>query len=856
MKHRDLKRGVAARNLLTAAAVMVMAVSAVAADKMPTLSEGAYYGVNYTVPFAHAYRALDALGVEHKAAIDRDVYHLARMGMNAFRLHLWDVELSDGAGNLIEEGNPHLDLLDYLIAQLEKRGIAVVLTAQTNFGNGYPERNSDPYGAFSYKYDKCDVHDNPAAQQAQENYLKALVRHVNPYNGKSYEADPSIIALEINNEPCHSGDAADITRYVNRMAGALRDAGWNKDILYNVSHNTDRVAGYYNADIDGTTYQWYPTGLVHGSQRHGNFLPMLDNYAIPFDTVAGFQGRSRVIYEYDPADVLDTYLYPAAARTFRKAGFNWVTQFAYDPIDMARFNTEYQTHFLNLAYTPGKAVGMIIAAEAMKEIPAGKDFGKYPVDTVFGDFTVSARRNLALLNDGKRYYHTNTTDVAPKNSSTLEALAGVGSSPVVKTDGNGAYFLDKLAGGVWRLEVLPDVILTADPFAKPSLRREVAYISDKPIQLKIDGKLPGIGRSLYYKELGADGTYAAGEEGVLHVSPGVYLIASSQKALEKIGEDDVFGLRRNMTVGEYVSPVKSAQDGVLLHQAPLRAAKGTPIKIEAVWAGDVMPDSILVYPTKASFWNSHNKLYRMEKSGKYSYETTVQPDESDFGYRIVTFVDGKALTWPAGREGTPLDWDFASADPSAADAYVIKIDDAGAPIGLLVPNERLDGSEYTTIPEGWRGVTYAYDAPMASAPRLIMELNDNADTERAVITKYIEPITKAYTSDGTYTTLRVYVGKDTPKGVKVGLVNTDGFTYTAPLGADNGSGEVSVVDIPLDSMTLDATILSPAPYPVFMEREFKPDATTATPLTPGALQTLTFEVPRGATVEIYGAELR
>ncbi len=54
----------------------------------------------------------------------------------------------------------------------------------------------------------------------------------------------------------------------------------------------------------------------------------------------------------------------AMVRTFRTAGFQWITQFAYDPMDIAYANTEYQTHFLNLAYTPHKTISMKIAAEA------------------------------------------------------------------------------------------------------------------------------------------------------------------------------------------------------------------------------------------------------------------------------------------------------------------------------------------------------------------------------------------------------------------------------------------------------------------------------------------------------------
>lgn len=54
-----------------------------------------------------AYSALDRLEVDRKEAIRRDVYHMARLGLNAFRLHLWDVELPDAAGNLLENDPPH-----------------------------------------------------------------------------------------------------------------------------------------------------------------------------------------------------------------------------------------------------------------------------------------------------------------------------------------------------------------------------------------------------------------------------------------------------------------------------------------------------------------------------------------------------------------------------------------------------------------------------------------------------------------------------------------------------------------------------------------------------------------------------
>lgn len=43
-------------------------------------------------------------------------------------------------------------------------------------------------------------------------------------------------------------------------------------------------------------------------------------------------------------------------------------------------------------------------------------------------------------------------------------------------EGTGAYFIDCLESGVWRLEVMPDAVVVNDPFAKPSLKKEVVSI--------------------------------------------------------------------------------------------------------------------------------------------------------------------------------------------------------------------------------------------------------------------------------------------------------------------------------------------------------------------------------------------
>lgn len=512
--------------------------------------EVSYYGTNYTAPFAYSYRALGYLDKDRKDAIDRDVYHIARMGQNAFRLHLWDVELADSLGNLLQ--NDHLDLLDYMIAQFEKRGIDIILTAQTNFGNGYPERDINT-GAFSYKYGKSGVHTDPDGQKAQERYLDQLAKHVNPYTGLSYAKDNAIIAVEINNEPHHTAGKEEVTAYINKMVKALRKAGFDKPILYNVTHNPEVTEAYYDADINGTTYQWYPTGLVSGHERKGNLLPAFDDYTIPWkDTMPNYNKLARVVYEFDPADVLYSHLYPAVARAFRKEGFQWITQFAYDPLHLAPYNTEYPTHYLNLVYTPAKALSMMIAAETAKETPRGADYGAYPDNTTFGHTRISFEEDLSEFNAPEKFLYSNSTTTQPVDRAALRQVAGHGSSPVVAYEGTGTYFLDAVGNtGAWRLEVFPDVVQVDDPFGNTSLTDAKTVTVAAPRKLTID--LPSLGKEFIYKGVN-NGNSADGKatDGSLTVTPGVYLLAPDAKGLaaaEKV--DKVAG---NIGMAEYVLP--------------------------------------------------------------------------------------------------------------------------------------------------------------------------------------------------------------------------------------------------------------------------------------------------------------
>ncbi len=772
-----------------------------------------YYGTNYTLPFAHAYRAIGLLGVDHKQAIDRDVYHLSRMGLNAFRLHLWDVELTDSIVNLKEY--IHLDLLDYLIAQLEKRGISVILTAQTNFGNGYPERNTDT-GAYSYDYGKCDIHANPEAIKAQQCYVGQLVRHVNPYTGRSYADDNAIIALEINNEPCHSTSPRQVTGYINSMVKAIRKNGWGKPILYNVSHNMEMVPGYYTADIQGTTYQWYPVGLVSGHERHGNFLPYVDDYAIPFSNVRGFDSKAKVVYEFDPADMLESYMFPAVARTFAREGFQWATQFAYDPVDMARFNTEYQTHYLNLAYTPQKALGMRIAAHAMKTIPNGEPHVKYPADTIFGDIMVSYRRNLALLNTPGEYIHTNSVDVPPVSPDSLRHIAGYGTSSVVAYQGRGAYFLDKVSNGLWRLEVMPDVLFSADPFEKPSLSREAAHIITATHPMTI--RLPGLSDRFCFRRIaGPQAPDGTAEAATMQVRPGVYLLSDDQATLAEADPGSTYG---NICLNEYVMPPVTTVPLHVNHTPAPVAIAGQPLVIRAEAFGESQPDSLVVYPSDASFWREDNRLYTMHPVAPYIFETVIPAEDlhgkAAFSYRIAAASRSGAKTFPGANNGMPLDWDT----PDGA-MYTTAVTAEGSPLTLLNAAEGLDGIEVSTIPDEWgrSRVATATHAPFAH-DAIKVSVNAGETPVNTILTRYVGDIIRPIAHKTHARRLIIKTGAVCNLNeIIVSLVNRDGITYSGKVALTPNSETA----VPLDGMTISPTRLCPAPFPTFLSREFFPD---------------------------------
>ncbi len=477
-------------------------------------SEVALFGVNYYTPFSADYEGLARLGEDHRVVIDHDVAHFQRLGLDAIRLHVFDRQISDLEGNLLD--NENLKLFDYLVFTAKQRGIYTVLTPLAWWH--YHSANA----GFSSLYSKPEMLRSPAARSAQKNYLRQFMEHVNPYTGMAYRDEPAIVAIELINEPLYDRTTTvdDVRDYIDDLAGAVRAAGARQPIFYNGWAGMEEAVG--KSSIEGCTFGWYPTGLVSGGCLRSNYLPAVDDY--PRMRMACLAEKAKIVYEFDAADVPGRVMYPAMARAFRSGGAQIATQFQYDPTPLAAFNYGWCTHYLNLIYAPGKTLSFALAAEAFRRTPRLARFGEYPASAAFGPFTLDFDRDMSVMRTDDAYLYANDTDLPPPHPERLERVFGCGSSPVVRYEGTGAYFLDRLGNGQWRLEVYPDAVWIDDPFAPTSLTREVSRVlwAEHPITVR----LPDLGDSFQCQRIAPNAAASArAVSGSFSVTPGVYTLA-------------------------------------------------------------------------------------------------------------------------------------------------------------------------------------------------------------------------------------------------------------------------------------------------------------------------------------------
>ncbi|PHQ30986.1 cellulase family glycosylhydrolase [Leeuwenhoekiella nanhaiensis] len=771
------------------------------------------FGVNYSVPFAHAYRSAERMGIDPKRAIDNDVYHFSRLGFDLYRLHVWDTEISDTLGNLIE--NEHLDAFDYLLKKLKENNINYVITPIAFWGNGWPEPDTDSPG-FSSKYGKGNSLDNVGAIKAAENYLEQFLNHINPYTGVAYKNEPNIIAFEISNEPHHSGEADKVTAYVKKMVDAMRTTGTEKPIFYNTSHGVHFAQAYFDGGIQGGTFQWYPTGLGYGKEIPGNLLPNVNDYNIPFDDEFKANEGAKLVYEFDAANVGRSYIYPAIARSFREAGIQIGTHFAYDPTYLAPYNTEYNTHYMNLNFTPSKALALMIAGKVFHESPMYTDYGTYPENNTFDNVTISYEEDLAVYNSENTFIYTNSTNKTPKNLKKLIKIAGVGNSPLVKYSGTGAYFLDKLDENTWRLEMQPDAVWVSNPFGTNSPKKTVGVVqwNEHTMQLTWEGI-----KNLSLKAINNGNKFVPKiNKNSFSIVPGTYLLSNTGNYGDH-SADDTF---ENGKLSDYYAPEGNVEKPWLKHKPVEEASAEEPLVISAQFIAPKAPLSLQLVAANGF----DREVVEMERiQGTFDYVATIPANKMNAGYLnynlIAQLADETYRTYPANREGRPFEWDFYDRD-----SYEIRVVPKENPIYLFNADEDVD-----LLVRQWRRGFSLKPTEHANEAEYLMDIgplfvpdNENLNAEPIydyTFKHYILDDIEGRKSDLDAKKSIVFKGRalrDRNTPLQIALVLDDGSAYG---GIVTLTPKTETYALELSSLKPVKTVTLPRPYPSFLPYYFE-----------------------------------
>lgn len=739
--------------------------------------EVSLFGANYCLPSACDFRAAAYMGGERKQMIAEDMEHFKRMNWDGLRLCFWgDFQNTDREGNLLE--NEHLDLLDCLIAEAANRDIYMLLSPIVTYNSQWPEMTDTTNTGFAKYYPKNTLTHDEKAIRAQENYLKQILEHRNPYTGRCLKDEPNILFVEFINEPSQfPDDIPGMVSYIDRLYKAVRSTGCKKLTFYNVSQNFGVAPAIRKSKVQGSTHAWYPGSLNNGYSLQGNGLLFVDRYEQMLNPE--LKGKAKIVYEFDSTDISSGYMYPAMAREFRRGGIQFAAMFSYDMLRTAPTNLGWQTQYFNMVYTPSKAVSGMIAAEVIRRIPRGKHFGYYPENNIFGDFRVSYDEQLSELNADDMFYYSNTTTTRPKNLQALSHIAGVGSSPVVNYSGTGIYFLDKQSDDTWQLEVYPDIMELDDPFKMVNPHRIVRKASCNSRTMKI--QLPGL-------------------DTVITVLPGKYKLSAGKLiSEEELPAKDL-----------YQSPMKEWK---VANRTASEFIAEKQVTFKCKVFGPERPKEVSLY-LMLKPWGC-KRIPMIAKDGFY-YEAQVDLswlEKGSYQYHYAIETDDDTLLFPAGTHCLPDRWDYYEQD-----TYAFRLTSATTPLLLL--GER----------DNWKHIRYSRTylspetkfKPVSSGEELIpayqlsvvdLEKKDNYVTPcDATFSHFIGdrmPCRDMGKASPSFIKIRAYGLNGTDKAI-CNIVDKDGRGYGAVFQL---SRETSDILIPVSSLVPMKAAMLPQDWP-------------------------------------------
>ena len=641
-------------------------------------SEVAVFGVNYYAPFALDYRVLRERGHDIKETIRRDVAQFRRLGLTALRLHCFDREFSTREGAFVD--NEHVDALDYLIAACASNGIYTVLTPIAAWGGS---KWTSSTNGFAYPGGIKTLTSDRALWKVEARFEREFAEHVNRYTGRRYADDPCVLCFELINEPGYPDGTTgeQIAEYANTLLAGIRASGTKKAVFYSATWNKHNEC-VPMLKTEGVSGVYYATGLQANHALAGSQLGRVRGSSLKAD--ARLNGKAKIVYEFDAADTPGAYMYPAMARLFRSEGVQSATQFQYETTPLADDNVSYKTHYLNLIYTPEKALSFAIAAEVFRRSPRGAPFVADGQEISFPPFRINAASNLSEMVTATDLLYTATPITPVPDPAKLRRVWGCGASTVAASTGNGCYFFDKVSEGLWRLQLYPSVMPCADPYTGLPIKK-TAVLGDWPEQTV---RLPDLRAGFTAWRTADGGRAAAAKGGKVVLAPGDYILARGQ-TLSPVQ----FRAARAADLPEWWAPPPDPPDPSRKRWPPTLA--------------ELAAEGRAKFPTPRE-WNFFDGALAARCSGNGGW---TEPAKDDRGlpacrYRVKNFKDHDAMSAYVPSDGKV----YAAAFPEAGEGRTLVI--TGRAVGSVAEQVELalrlaDGQVWgtnVTLPRHWSDV--------------------------------------------------------------------------------------------------------------------------------------------------------
>ena len=262
----------------------------------------------------------------------------------------------------------------------------------------------------------------------------------------------------------------------------------------------------------------------------------------------------------------------------------------------------------------------------------------------------------------------------------MELIAGYGNSVVVKYDGMGAYFLEKIDRGLWRLEVLPDAVWVNNPFGRNSPKKKIGIVKWKEHNMTLKIKDLGENFTIETVNKGNNFTTTVNKDS-FSILPGTYII--SKKGLSKSwSASDDFGVNK---LNDFFAPEDNVTKLWFRHDPPKEVTEHTDLKINIQIIDSKEPESV----TLNFYTGFRSNSIEMVKKNGYYYTATIPAENLILGYLnyniIVQSDENKFITYPAEKEGRPFEWEFYDRR-----TYKVRVVAASNPINLFEANDDSD----------------------------------------------------------------------------------------------------------------------------------------------------------------------